>query len=88
MILRAGYAVNHKRVQRLCRDEDLRVRVSRRKRFRVGTSTTRGDRLRAQYPNHLWALDIAFDQTADGRVLKVLTVTDELTKTSLAIEVE
>jgi putative transposase len=33
-------------------------------------------------------LDFAFDQTADGRVLKVLTVTDEFSKTALAIEVE
>jgi transposase InsO family protein len=36
----------------------------------------------------VWALDFAFDQTADGRVLKVLTVTDEFTKIALAIEVE
>ena len=50
--------------------------------------TSSGDRLRAQFPNHVWALDFAFDQTADGRVLKVLTVTDEFTKTALAIEVE
>ena len=88
LLIREGFAVNHKRVQRLCRDEGLRVRVSRRKRARVGNSTTPGDRLRAQFPNHVWALDFAFDQTADGRVLKVLTVTDEFTKTALAIEVE
>jgi len=85
LLLREGFTVNHKRVQRLCRDEGLRVRVSRRKRARVGTSTTPGDRLHAQFPNHV---DFAFDQTADGRVLKVLTVTDEFTKTALAIEVE
>ncbi len=88
LLLREGYAVNHKRVQRLCRDEGLRVRVSRRKRARIGASTTPGDRLRAQFPNHVWALDFAFDQTADARVLKILTVTDEFTKTALAIEVE
>jgi putative transposase len=54
----------------------------------VGTSTTPGDRLAAVFPNHVWAADFAFDQTADGRVLKVLTITDEFTKTALAIEVE
>lgn len=80
--------MNHKRVQRLCREEGLRVRVSRRKRARLGTSTTPGNRLAAQFPNHVWALDFAFDQTADGRVLKILTVTDEFTKTAVAIEVE
>ena len=88
LLLREGFAVNHKRIQRLCRDEGLRVRVSRRKRARVGTSTTPGDRLQAAFPNHVWAADFAFDQTADGRVLKVLTITDELSKTALAIEVE
>ena len=88
LLLREGFTVNHKRVQRLCRDEGLRVRVSRRKRARVGTSTTPGDRLQAAFPNHVWAADFAFDQTADGRVLKILTVTDEFTKAALAIEVE
>ena len=83
-----GHGVNHKRVQRLCSDEGLRVRVSRRKRARVGITTTRGDWLRAQFQNHVWALDFAFDQTADGRVLKALTVTDEFTKTALANEAE
>ena len=29
-----------------------------------------GDRLRADHPNHVWALDFAFDQTSDCRTLK------------------
>jgi putative transposase len=53
LLLREEYAVNHQRLQRLCRDEGLCVRVSRRKRARVGTSTTRGNWLRVQFPNHL-----------------------------------
>lgn len=81
-----GFTVNRKRVKRLWRDEDLRLRVSRRKRARVGSSTTPGDRLQAAFPNHVWALDFAFTQTADGRVLKFLTITDEFTKTGLASE--
>jgi len=40
------------------------------------------------FPNHVWAADFALDQTADARVLKVLTITDEFTKKALAIEVE
>ena len=88
LLAREGHVVNHKRIQRLCRDEGLRVGVSRRKRARVGTSTTPANRLQAAFPNHVWALDFAFDQTADARVLKVLTITDEFTKKALAIEVE
>ena len=88
LLNREGFGVNHKRVQRLCRDEGLRVRVTKRKRNRVGCSTVPGDRLRAQFPNHVWALDFAFDQTSDCRTLKYLNITDEFTKTALAIDVE
>ena len=88
LLVREGCMVNHKRVQRLCREEGLRVRVKKRKRSRVGTSTVAGDRLRADHPNHVWALDFAFDQTSDCRTLKYLNVTDEFTRTALAIDVE
>jgi len=39
-------------------------------------------------PNHVWALDFQFDQTSDWRTLKYLNITDEFTKTALAIDVE
>jgi putative transposase len=64
------------------------VRVKKRKRARNGTSTTTGDRLRAQRPTHVWALDFEFDQTTDCRTLKSLNITDEFTKKVLAIQVE
>ena len=38
----------------------------RRKRQRLGTSTTSVARLAAEYPDQLWALDYRFDQTQDG----------------------
>ncbi len=88
LLAREGFRVNHKRVQRLCRQEGLRVRVKKRKRSRVGASTVPNDRLVAHHPNHVWALDFAYDQTADCRTLKYLNITDEFTKHALAIEVE
>ena len=88
LLAREGYRVNHKRVQRLCRDEGLRVRNTKRKRARLGRSTHPGDRAVATYLHHVWSLDFQFDQTTDARVLKLLNITDELTKTALAIEVE
>ena len=88
LLTREGYQVNHKCVQRLCRDEGLRVRVKKRKRARVGASTVPGDRLPAKRPNHFWALDFEFDQTTDCRTLKYLITTDEFTEKALAIEVE
>ena len=71
-LVREGFGVNHKRVQRLCRDEGLRVslrvrvkvkvRVKKRKRARLGKSTNPQDGLSAARPNHVWALDFQFDQ--------------------------
>ena len=80
-LLRAeGHQVNHKRVARLCREEGLRVRGNARKRRRVGVSTAAQDRLVAQRPDQVWALDFQFDATSDGRQLKLLNIVDEHTR--------
>lgn len=60
-LLEQGWSVNRKRVQRLWREEGLRVPQRRRKRRRVGESTVSALRLAAQRPNHVWALDFQFD---------------------------
>ncbi len=80
-----GWDVNRKRVQRLWREEGLRVPVRKRKRRRLGSSTVPAERLRAERPNHVWAFDFQFDQTADGRALKLLNIVDEFTRESLAM---
>jgi transposase InsO family protein len=84
VLIREGHQVNRKKVQRLWREEGLRVPPKRRKRRRLGTSTTSADRLTAQHPNHVWALDYQFDVTILGHTLKILHVTDECTRESLA----
>ncbi len=63
-----GWAVNHKKIQRLWREEGLRV-PQRRRRKRVGTSTA-ADRPCADAPNRVWAVDFQFDATTDGRPIK------------------
>jgi putative transposase len=87
ILRREGYCVNHKRIQRLCRDEGLRVLKKAKKRSRIGTSVTDGTRLRATHPGHVWAVDFCFDQTTNFKTLKLLNITDEFTKEALAIEV-
>src|SRR5277367_809708 len=59
LLLRDGWSVNRKRVQRLWREEGLRVPRRRRKRQRLGESTSAvaAARLRAERPNHVWAID-------------------------------
>jgi putative transposase len=86
-LLEEGWAVNRKRVQRLWREEGLRVPARKRKRRRLGESTTEdGERLRAERPNHVWALDFQADETADGRQLRLLNVVDEFTREALAMD--
>ena len=87
-LLRAeGFEINRKRVQRLWREEGLRVPARRRKRMRLGASTNSAARLRAERPNQVWALDFQFDTTEGGRILKLLHVVDEHTREALAIVV-
>jgi putative transposase len=81
-----GWALNRKKIQRIWREEGLRVPVRRRKRRRLGVSNLAGA-LRAVRPNQVWALDFQFDVTSDGRILKLLHVVDEHTREALAIEV-
>jgi putative transposase len=84
---KAGYRVNRKKIQRLWREEGLRVPTHRRKRQRLGVSTVPADRRSAQRPNHVWAADFQFDTTADGRLFKILNIVDEHTREALATTV-
>jgi len=87
-LLRAeGWEANRKRIQRLWREEGLRVPARRRKRMRLRASTTSARHLRAERRNQVWALDFQFDTTVDGRILKLLHVVDEHTREALAIVV-
>lgn len=88
ILRREGFVVNHKRTQRLCRDEGLRVVHKAKKRSRVGHSSYPAKRLRAMHPDHVWALDFQFDQTRNGKTLKILNITDEFTREALAVKVE
>ena len=81
-----GWSVNKKRVQRLWREEGLRVPQRKRKRARLGDNHD-GKHLRAERPDHVWALDFQSDETADGRQLRVLNVIDEFTREALDSEV-
>lgn len=86
VVRREGWTVNHKKVQRFWREEGLRRPPPRRnKRRRPGSSE--GILLRAEYPNHVWALDFQFDETADQRRLKLLNIVDEHTREALDMDV-
>jgi transposase InsO family protein len=83
-----GWRVNKKRVQRLWRENGLKVPQKQRKRRRLGTSANGATRRRAEHRNHVWSYDFIEDRTADGRKLKLLPIIDEFTRECLTIEVE
>lgn len=88
-LLRAdGWPVNRKRVQRLWRQEGLKVPPKQRKRRRLGCSQNRCTRRRAEHINHVWTYDFLMDRTEDGRRLKLLVIVDEFTRENLSIDVE
>jgi putative transposase len=76
-----GWMVNHKKIQRLWRDEGLRV-PQRRRRKRLGASTALGLPT-ADAPNQVWAVDFQFDATTDGRPIKIASIIDEHTRECL-----
>jgi len=87
LLRRDGWHVNKKRVQRLWRQEGLKVRSKARKRKRLGSSKNACTRRRAKRKNQVWSYDFVHDLTESGHQLKFLTVVDEFTRESLAVEV-
>ena len=84
LLRREGWRVNHKRVYRLYREEGLGIRVKRRKKL---ASAPRVLPPPAQRPQERWSLDFLADSLADGRRFRVLTIVDNVSRVSPAIEV-
>ena len=87
LLRNAGVIVNHKRVERIWRQEGLKVPRRMPKRRRLWLNDGSCIRLRAAYPNHVWSYDFVSCQTHDKRRLKLLTIIDEYTRECLAIKV-
>jgi putative transposase len=84
---RAGWVVNHKRVERIWRREGLKVPAKQPKKGRLWLADGSCIRLRAERPNHVWSYDFVEDRTHDGRKYRMLNVIDEFTHECLAIRV-
>jgi len=82
-----GWRVNRKKIERLWREEGLKLpeRHKRRKRlYHKGSSIIR---LRPTHSNHVWAIDFVHDKLSNGRSYKMLTVFDEYTRQALCLTV-
>jgi len=81
------HSLNHKRIERLWREEGLKVPQKQPKKRRLCLNDGSCIRLRPEYRNHVWSYDFVHDRTSNGRKLRMLTVIDEYSRESLAIEV-
>lgn len=84
LLQRQGILVNHKRLWRIYQEAGLGVRRRERKHVERGKA---GMPLLSR-PNEEWSIDFISDALANGRAIRVLTVLDDFTKESLALEVD
>jgi putative transposase len=77
--------LNHKRVERIWRQEGLKVPKKQPKRGRLWLNDGSCIRLRPEHKDHVWSYDFVTARTADGRAFRMLTIIDEYTRECLAI---
>ena len=85
MLAREGHVMNHKKLLRLYREENLRVR---RRRGRKRAMGTRAPMTLPQGPNQRWSLDFVSDTLACSRRIRILAVVDDFTRECLALVVD
>lgn len=83
-----GWQVNHKRVERIWREEGLKVPNKQRKRKRLYLNDGSCIRLRPNWQNHVWSYDFVADRLSNGKKIRMLTVIDEYSRKCLAIHVK
>ena len=69
MLRAEGWGVNHKRVERIWRQEGLKVPQKQPKRGRLYLNDGSCIRLRPCWENHVWSYDFVSERLADGSVL-------------------
>jgi putative transposase len=86
LLWQEGWQVNHKRVERIWRQEGLKVPQKQPKRKRLWLNDGSCVRLRPTHMDHVWSYDIVSTRTHDGRAIRILAVIDEYTRECLAIK--
>lgn len=83
MLRREGHLINHKRTERLYREEKLSLRTRKRKKRASGLRIIRPAPIR---PGQQWSMDFVWDQLAGGRRLKGFTLGDDFSRENLALK--
>lgn len=85
LLSREGWKVNHKRVYLLYTEEGLALRLKRKKK---SVSVARVESAPPISPNEVWSMDFVSDSLGNGQALRALTLVDNFSRVSPAIEVD
>ena len=79
LLKQEGWKVNHKTVERIWRQEVLKLPHKQPKRGRLWLNDGSCIRLRPECKDHVWSYDLMMARTPEGRSLMILTMIDEYT---------
>jgi transposase InsO family protein len=82
------WQVNHKKIERIWRQEGLKVPKKQPKRRRLWLNDGSCIRLRPEHKDHVWSYDFVMARTSDGKAFRILTILDEYSRECLAMRVE
>ncbi|MFT4054604.1 MAG: DDE-type integrase/transposase/recombinase [Novosphingobium sp.] len=85
LLRRGGWEINHKRTHSLYREVGLQLRNKTPKR--KVKAKLRDDRTAASAPNECWSIDFLSDQLFDGRRIRILSIIDNFSRVSSALDV-
>ena len=85
ILRREGLVVNHKRTERIYRQQGLAIVLRRRRKRAAGTRLVLPA---ARRPNERWSMEFMQEVLWGGRRFRMLTVVDQFTKECLVIEVD
>lgn len=85
MLHREGLVINHKRTERIYREEGLSLKNRKKKRIK---STVRVPLPKPEARNDAWAMDFMSDSLYDGRRFRILNIIDMGSRECLAGEVD
>lgn len=85
MIRGKGYKINHKRIERVYKEQKLALPTKARKRL---PERAKKVILQPLHENLCWSMDFMSDNLIDGRKIRSLNIIDDYNRECLALEVE
>jgi len=86
ILRREGLVLNHKRTERIYKEERLALKLRKRKHKKV--SELRAPLVPVENPNERWSMDFIHSRLINGRRFKSLTIVDDCSRESPTIETD